>query len=70
MKKVIITIFLDYYFIGTIFLILYLLGNLTIKPKGKVSKFKDKFVIYGLCFYWPLLIYYLWKGRDKNENTK
>ena len=63
--KIIIIIFLYYYIVGTLFLILYLAGNLTIKPKSKVTQVKYKIMIYGLCFYWPLLMYYLWKGRNK-----
>ena len=44
---------------------LCLAGNITLRFKQKTSKLKYKMVIYGLCIYWPLLIYYLWKGRDK-----
>lgn len=65
MKELIIQLFLDYYFIGTIFLIMYLLGYLTIKPRANLSKLEQTYAVLGLCFYWPLLIYMMKKGSNR-----
>lgn len=65
MKKLIIQLFLDYYFIGTVFLLMYLNGNVVIQPREKISKFQYTYAVLGLCFYWPILIYMIKKGNDK-----